>query len=235
MSARTCRRDPPGTAARGRRARGPRVREALARGRRRRLRGDRFPAVLRGAGDRSRRRRGGHEHPRRGEPDGLCTARGRRRDRAVELPGRDPLRDDRGRARRRQRGRDEAGRAVAGLRSAARRRPARRRRARRGAGDHPRRGGDRSDARRAPARRRDRLHRIASGRRRDRRERRPARSRAAPFQAGPGRARRQELRLRRRRRRPRRRDPGADGRRFRLRRPEMLGDIASHRPRIPNR
>ena len=43
-------------AAGDRRARGPRVREAVARGRRRRVRGDRLPRVLRARGDRPRRR-----------------------------------------------------------------------------------------------------------------------------------------------------------------------------------
>ncbi len=44
-------------------------------------------------------------------------ARRRRRDLALELPARDPLRDDRGRARDRQRGRAQARRAVARLRA----------------------------------------------------------------------------------------------------------------------
>ena len=121
-----------GAAARARRDGRARVREAVAGGRRRRLRGDRLPPLLRAAGGRARPRRAGHEHPRGVESDGLPAARRRRRDRAVELPGGDPLRNDRRRARGRQLRGHQARRAVAGMRRAARRGPARGRRASRG-------------------------------------------------------------------------------------------------------
>ena len=108
--------------ARGRRAGRARVREAVAGGRRRRLRGDRLPRVLRPRGARHRAGRPGAPGPRRAQRDALHAARRRRRDLALELPDRDPARDGHRRPRDRQRGRAQAGRAVAGLRAAARRR-----------------------------------------------------------------------------------------------------------------
>ena len=111
-------------AAGDRRARGARDREAVARGRRRRVRGDRLPRVLRARGDRAR------EHPRAARPRrradpaarraqraALVAARRRRGDLAVELPGRDPARDGLGRAGDRQRRGPQARRAGAGLRA----------------------------------------------------------------------------------------------------------------------
>ena len=84
------------------------------RGRRRRLRGDRLPRVLRARGaSSSSAGRDAAPGPGRAQHDALRAARRRRRDRALELPAGDPLRDDRRRAGRRQRGRPEAGRAVA--------------------------------------------------------------------------------------------------------------------------
>ena len=108
------------------------MRQAVARGRRRRLRGDRLPRVLRPRGDRARHRRGSCSRSPASATSCATCPRGRgRRHRAVELPDRDPVRDDRGGARHRQRGRAQARRAVARLRAAARPGAARRRRARR--------------------------------------------------------------------------------------------------------
>ncbi len=92
------------------------MREAVAGGRRRRLRGDRLPrATTRRGGRRARaRRRELVQVPGRAQHDALRAARGRGGDRALELPARDPDRDDRRGARGGQRGRAEAGRAVAG-------------------------------------------------------------------------------------------------------------------------
>ena len=76
---------------RARRARGPRVREAVGRGRRRRLRGDRLPRVLRARGDRARARaRSSFQVPGERNAMRYAAARRRRRHRAVELPARDP-------------------------------------------------------------------------------------------------------------------------------------------------
>ena len=110
----TCCATPP---ARARGAGGARVREAVGRGRRRRVRGDRLPRVLRARGGRARARARAAPGARRAQHDALRRARRRRGDRAVELPDRDPVRDDGRRARRGQRGRAEAGRAVARVRA----------------------------------------------------------------------------------------------------------------------
>ena len=78
------------------RARRARVREAVGRGRRRRLRGDRLPRVLRALAPRARpvapdlAQVPGERNTLRYEPAGR-----RRRDRALELPAGDPDRDDR--------------------------------------------------------------------------------------------------------------------------------------------
>ena len=96
------------------RARGPRMRQAVARGRRRRVRGDRLPGVLRARRDRARPsgrellQVPGERNELRYAPRGVVA-----RDLPVELPARDPLRDDRRGAGDRQRGRAQAGRAVA--------------------------------------------------------------------------------------------------------------------------
>ena len=72
------------------RARGARVRQAVGRGRRRRLRGDRLPRVLRARRDRARApARRCCQMPGERNDDALRAARRRRRDRAVELPARD--------------------------------------------------------------------------------------------------------------------------------------------------
>ena len=115
--------------ARARGARGPRVRQAVARGRRRRVRGDRLPRVLRARRDRARGGPGAAPGPGRAQRAALRPARRRGRHLAVELPDRDPVRDDRRGARDRQHGRAQAGRAVARVRAAHRSGAARRRRA----------------------------------------------------------------------------------------------------------
>ena len=101
--------------ARAGRAPGARVREAVGRGRRRRLRGDRLPRVLRAAGARARARAGrccevpGERNVMRYAPRGVC---------AVISPWNFPLAIPTGMvaggARERKRGDPEAGRAVAG-------------------------------------------------------------------------------------------------------------------------
>ena len=99
-------------------ARGPRGGQALARGRRRRLRGDRLPRVLRARRARPRAGRAAAAGAGRAQRAALRAARRRRGDLAVELPGRDPARDGRRRPRHRQRGDPQAGRADARLRGA---------------------------------------------------------------------------------------------------------------------
>ena len=158
---------------------GLRVRQAVARGRRRRRRGDRLLRVL--------RPRDAPRWPRRS--DATCPAKTNdyfyeprgvaRRHRAVELPAGDPDRHDRGRARHRQHGHHEAGRAVVGHRREAdgdlpggrpaagrRQLPARRRR------------GDRPDAGRASRRRPWSPSPARSRRPADQPSRRPRRRRA---------------------------------------------------------
>ena len=112
----------PRAAAGDRGARGARVREAVAGGGRRRLRGDRLPRVLRARGARPRARRSPAPAARRAQRAALGRPRDRRRDLSVELPGGDRARDDRRRPRHRQRGDPQAGRAVARLRARHRRR-----------------------------------------------------------------------------------------------------------------
>ena len=87
--------------------------QAVGRGRRRRLRGDRLPRVLRAAGDRARRAERPRPAPRRAQHAPLRRPRRGRRRRPVELPARDPRRDGRRRPRDRQRRRAQARRAVA--------------------------------------------------------------------------------------------------------------------------
>ena len=90
---------------------GLRVRQELARGRRRRGRGHRLLRVLRprnaAPGRAAPRRRA-----RRGQRLLLRAARRRRRHRPVELPAGDPVRHDRGRPGHRQHGHHEAGGAI---------------------------------------------------------------------------------------------------------------------------
>ena len=88
-------RAPPARARRARRARG---RQALGRGRRRRLRGDRLPRLLRAGRARARRRPAAAPDARRAQRDALRRPRRHRRDRAVELPARDRRRDGLGAA-----------------------------------------------------------------------------------------------------------------------------------------
>ena len=169
--------------------------------------------------------------PRRAQHAELPAARRRRRDRAVELPARDPVRDDRRRARHRQRRRAQARRAGAGLRLRARPGAARGGRPRRRARAAARRGRGRRRARRRPARAHDRVHRLLRGRAGDRPHRGRDAARPGPPQARDRRDGRQELRDRRRRRRPRRGRPRAREVGVRLRRPEVLGRRAGALPR----
>ena len=218
--------------ARDRRARGPRVREAVARGRCRRVRGDRLPRVLRPRRDRARRGAAAAPGSRRAQRHAVRAPRRDGGDRALELPARDSVRDDVGRARHRQRRGPQAGRAVAGMRADARPGPARRRGARVGASRC-------SPARATPARRWwpiPGVHTIAfTGSMpvgleiaRAAAERR---ARTAAHQARGVGARRQELRDRRLRRRPRRGGAGDRLLGVRVRRPEVLGGGAGARPR----
>ena len=92
--------------------------------------------------------------------------------------------------------------------------------------------GRRRSARRAPRRGHHRLHRIEGRRTRDQPHRRRPPARAAPPEEGGVRAGRQERADHRRRRRSR---PGRPRRRLlglRLRRPEVLGGVPAHRPRL---
>ena len=191
--------------ARGRGAGRARVREAVARGRRGRLRGDRLPRVLR---PRRARHRPGRARCCRcpGEKNTLSlrAARGRRRHLAVELPGRDPARHGRRGPRDRQRRRAQARRAVARLRADALPRAARGRRAARRGLAAARRGRRRRRAGPGPARAHDRLHRLGRRRAGDRPRGRPGAPGPAAPQARDRRDGRQELRDRRLRRRPRR-------------------------------
>ena len=191
---------------RGRRADGARDGQGAARGRRRRPGSDRHE-LLHG-------RRGSAppwpDDPQRAarqvQHERAPADRRGRRDHALELPDRDPVLEDRARARLRQHDRLQAGHrhAAAGraLRRAARRGrcPGRRdqRRARR-----RRRG--RRPARAPPGRAGDHAHRLARDRRRG------ARGRGPEPEARPPRARRQERDHRARRRRSR---PGRRGHRL---------------------
>ena len=76
------------------RARGQRMRQALAGGGRRRVRGDRLPRVLRPRGGRAGGRPRAAAGPRRAQRAPLRAARGDRGDLAVELPAGDCLWDD---------------------------------------------------------------------------------------------------------------------------------------------
>ena len=87
--------DPARAPARAGGAPGARVREAVARGRRRRVRGDRLPRVLRARGGRARRGPRARAGAGRAQHDALRAARRGGGDRALELPARDPLRHDR--------------------------------------------------------------------------------------------------------------------------------------------
>ena len=159
-------------------------------------------------------------------------ARRRRGDRAVELPARDPVRDDGGRAGDRQRGGAQARRAVARVaRCGSCRRCAPRACPPAAIVAAPRRGRRRRRAR-APSRVQTiaftgsqpvGLEIIRAARR--------GRARPAPPQARRRRDGRQELRDRRRRRRPRRGGAGDRLLGVRLRRPEVLGGRARARPR----
>ena len=150
-------------------------------------------------------------------------ARDRRRHLALELPRGDRARDDRRRARHRQRGDPQARRAVARLRARAHAGAARGRRAAERARAAARRGRRRRRAGARPARAHDRVHRLQQGRPRDRARRRRDAARAEAPQARDRRDGRQELRDRRLRRRPRRGRPRARQVGVRLRRPEVLG------------
>ena len=158
-------------------------------------------------------------------------ARHRRGDLAVELPGRDRVRDDRRGAGHRQRGDPQAGRAVARLRVRAHARAARVRRAGERARAAARRGRRRRRARARPARAHDRVHRLQQGRARHRARRRRDPARPEAPQARRRRDGRQELRDRRLRRRPRRRRARARQVRVPVRRPEVLGRRARALPR----
>ena len=100
----------------------PRGRQAVGRGRRRRLRGDRLPRVLRAGRARARGRQAAAPAAGRAQRAALCRPRRHRRDRAVELPARDRRGHGERRARDRQRGRAQARRAGARLRQGRRRR-----------------------------------------------------------------------------------------------------------------
>ncbi len=225
----SCSRDPPRPQARTRRLGGLRVRQALARGRRRRRRGDRLLRVLRPGDDPPRpgpasRRAGRDQRP------SIHPPRNRRGDSPLELPPGDPLRHDRRRARGRQHRHPQTRRAVArhglapvpgapGGRSTPGRAelPARHRRgSRRGAG---RRSPDRSH----------RVHRLEGRRPGHQPDRQQHQTRSKPRQARDRRDGRQERYHHRRRRRPRRGGRGRPPERLRLCRPEVLGLLAGHR------
>ena len=180
------------------------MRQALARGGCRRVRGDRLSRVLRARRDRARGRPGAGPGPRGAQRAALRPTRRRRCRRSVELPDRDPLRDDRGRACHRQHGRAQARRASSRVRAADRAGAARGRSPARGNLATARRGRCRRRARSPPRRADDRVHGIAAGGPGDHPCRRRGVPRPALPEAGGGRARRQELRDRRRRRGPRR-------------------------------
>ena len=112
----------------------------------------------------------------------LRPARDRRRHLPLELPAGHPVRDDLGGAGGRQRGGAQARRAVAGAGRAPRPGAAGRRGARGGALAAARRGRRRRGAGPPSRGPRDRLHRLAAGRPRDRARRRRARRRPAPLQ-----------------------------------------------------
>ena len=188
----------------GRGAGRARVREAVARGRRRRLRGDRLPRVLRPRRAGHRPGRAAAAGPGREEHALLRPARHRRGDLAVELPARDPARDGQRGPGHGQLGRAQAGRAVAGLRADDLPCPARGGRAARRGVAAARRGRRRRRARQGPARAHDRLHGLGRGRAGDRARIRADAPRPEPPQARDRRDGRQELRDRRLRRRPRR-------------------------------
>ena len=210
------------------------MRQAVARGRRRRVRGDRLPRVLRARRDRARPAAAqllqvpGERNELRYAPRGVVAVIS-----PWNFPLGDPVRDDLGGAGDRQRGRAQARRAVAGAA------PTRSSQALRAGGVPPAAIVAAARARATSARRscaipsvaRDRVHRLAAGRPRDRRAPRPRPRRAAALQAGGRRAGRQELRDRRRRRRPRRGGPGDRRLGVRVRRPEVLGRLAGARPR----
>ena len=92
---------------------GLRVRQAVARGRRRRGRGHRLLRLLRPR-NAATGRAAAARRARRGERLLLRAARRRRGHRAVELPAGHPVRHDHGRPGHRQHGHHEAGRAVVG-------------------------------------------------------------------------------------------------------------------------
>ncbi len=226
------RRDPARPPARARGAAGARVREAVGGGRRRRLRGDRLPRVLR-ARRRSSSSAGpelaqapGERNTMRYEPRGVA---------AVISPWNFPLAIPTGMT---------AAALAAG--NAVVLKPAEQSpgcalalvEALHGAGVPPAAlallpgDGDAGaalvrDPRVAP----DRVHRLGRRRARDRPRRRRDPRRAGPRQAGDRRDGRQELRHRRLRRRPRRRRPRDRRLGLRLRGPEVLGRLAGARPR----
>ena len=219
--------------ARAGRARGARVRQAVARGRRRRVRGDRLPRVLRARRARARARAGSCSRcPASATSCATCP----RGVVAVISPWNFPLAIPCGMTAAAlatgQRRRAQARRAVAGLRAAAR--------ARRCAPAASRRRRSRCCPARATSARRSsatpRCTTIAFtgslpvGLEIVRAAAEPA-PRPAPHQARRRRARRQELRDRRRRRRPRRGGPGDRRLGVRLRGPEVLGGLPRARPR----
>ena len=207
------------------------MREAVAGGRRRRLRGDRLPRVLRARCGGARPRAGARPGTRRAQHDALRAGRDRRCDLALELPPCDSGGDDLSGARRRQLGCPEARRAIAGLLAGAGRgaarcgRPGGRARPAAWRGRRRRRAGPR------PAGGADRVHGLGRGRAGDRPGRRGYTARPGSGEAGRRRDGRQELRDRRRRRRPRRRGPGDRRVSVRLRRAEVLGRVARARAR----
>ena len=152
-----------------------------ARGRRRRLRGDRLPRVLRARGGRARARAGAAPGAGRAQHDALRAARRGGGDRALELPAGDPLRDDGRGAGRGQRGGPEAGRAVAGERADAwwRRCTAAGRARRTRSSLLPGFGEAGAALVRDPRVHVDRLHRLERGGPRDHPQRRPRRPRAS--------------------------------------------------------
>ncbi len=160
----------------------------------------------------------------------LRAARGRGGHLAVELPDRDPVRDDGGRARRPATPSCSSPPSSLRLRPRARAGAARRRPAAGGAvaaaGE-----GDVGAALVAIPAAHDRVHRLAARRAGDHPRRRAVVGRPAPLQARRRRARRQELRDRLRRRGPRRGRPGDHLLGVRLRRSEMLGCLSRARPR----
>ena len=170
--------------------------------------------------------------PRRAQRLLLSAARGGAGDRAVELPARDPHRDDQRGPRGRRPGHHEAGRPHAAHRGAAGAPPAKRPARRRASSTSCRRRGRGRRLPRPPPRRRPhRVHRL-DGRGSAHHQPGGAASGARRRQARHRRDGRQERHHRRRRRGPGRGRRRGRRLRLRLRRPEVLGRLARDRPGI---